>query len=482
LNIVFVAAGLNTRFEELSIFPKMLLPVGKKSILKNNIDVLGDEHNYYIIANKKFKNIYDSYLKINKINIKILYTSNSNGSYNSISSVYKKLPKHNILFIWSDLFFTKRVKFDVHEEYYILFTHKGKYSYKVKDREIVKDNNGNIPGIYYFASTKKIFKKKKEQIDLINIFSDLHFNVKEINGIVELKDKEKYLSYTKNINYKEDSCRFFNKIHFLDNAVIKECINNNYLNLLKNEIEWYKKVPNEFHPKFGEYQKDLGNKYIMENLSSWKSLKDYYEEDKSILKTVISKVNLFHELESILVSKKNVFKDFKIEFYSKVLKRLSNVKGILISYNKNEIKKILKNALKYLLNEINTNKYYLIHGDLNGSNILVSKNRDIKFIDPRGYFGKTKLYGPKEYDLAKLSYFLHGYDYLNDNRFIYEENNFPPKIGNNLILEQKKYKVLVGIIYLSLTEWIANDIMKVNIAYNYGRKLLYENSDIQCLV
>ena len=39
-------------------------------------------------------------------------------------------------------------------------------------------------------------------------------------------------------------------------------------------------------------------------------------------------------------------------------------------------------------------------------------------IDPRGYFGKTKLYGDADYDWAKLYYSINGnYDLFNRKKF-----------------------------------------------------------------
>ena len=45
---------------------------------------------------------------------------------------------------------------------------------------------------------------------------------------------------------------------------------------------------------------------------------------------------------------------------------------------------------------------------------MISDN-DIIFIDPRGYFGDTKVYGLKEYDYSKLLYALSGYDNFNND-------------------------------------------------------------------
>jgi len=51
-------------------------------------------------------------------------------------------------------------------------------------------------------------------------------------------------------------------------------------------------------------------------------------------------------------------------------------------------------------------------------------------------------------------------------------------INNIEYLNKDIYKLVVGIIYVALTGYISQDIMKANIAYEYGIKLIenyYEN-------
>jgi hypothetical protein len=177
LNIVFVAAGLNTRYFELSVFPKILLPINNKSILKHNIDILGEENNYFLIANSKYKKCIDDYINVNKISIKILYTKNSNGSYNSIFSVVEKLPQKDVLFIWSDLLFLRKEKF-LPNKYPIVYLNNGNYSYHIDNNKSIRKTfiEGNVPGIYYFPTLKFIFYKIKQKVDLINAFKYIDFN------------------------------------------------------------------------------------------------------------------------------------------------------------------------------------------------------------------------------------------------------------------------------------------------------------------
>ena len=64
---------------------------------------------------------------------------------------------------------------------------------------------------------------------------------------------------------------------------------------------------------------------------------------------------------------------------------------------------------------LETNKYHLIHGDCQFSNILYnSQDSKVYLVDPRGYFGKSYVYGYQAYDYGKIAYALSGYDHFND--------------------------------------------------------------------
>jgi len=60
----------------------------------------------------------------------------------------------------------------------------------------------------------------------------------------------------------------------------------------------------------------------------------------------------------------------------------------------------------------------IIHGDFCLPNILYNDSKIVKFIDPRGSFGKLKIHGDQRYDIAKLSHSVNGgYEFLNNGLF-----------------------------------------------------------------
>jgi hypothetical protein len=103
---------------------------------------------------------------------------------------------------------------------------------------------------------------------------------------------------------------------------------------------------------------------------------------------------------------------------------------------------------------------------------------DIVFIDPRGYFGTSLIYGPIEYDYAKVLYGISGYDKFNFNEFNikridnesieFEINGFyfDKKIINKYF--NKVHKAYLVLIWLSLAEYNKNNIWKCLGSYYYG--------------
>lgn len=76
---------------------------------------------------------------------------------------------------------------------------------------------------------------------------------------------------------------------------------------------------------------------------------------------------------------------------------------------------------------IKYNRRTIVHGDFCFSNILMdTESNSFRFVDPRGGFGKTSIYGDPRYDIAKLRHSFVGlYDFIIADLFKLE------KIGDN---------------------------------------------------
>jgi len=100
-------------------------------------------------------------------------------------------------------------------------------------------------------------------------------------------------------------------------------------------------------------------------------------------------------------------------------------------------------------------------------------NNKLYFIDPRGYFGNSLLYGLKEYDYAKVIYALTGYDNFNNNNEFFvdiNDDNISFDIKNYMDINlniriSDKIKAWVVIMWLGLAQYNSNNIIKCITSY-----------------
>ena len=510
-NIVIVAGGKNTRFKEMSIFPKILLPMNDyPSILSKDCDLFKDK-TIYLIINSDYEQMTKDYINNNHLNVKLLVSHNANGSSNTLKALYDKLPRYNTLLIWSDLILSNEAFEDIQEglknlsKRFAVITKEGNYRFKIENNQVVnieKNELGNVPGIYYYKIAP-IFDYKENDYsnyDFIEYIRDFHKNkieeipLKETSNIFEFRDLEIYLKYYLNDNILSENTRktrFFNSITKIDNNTLcKKCIHPDYYHLIDKEIDWYNIVKNHNLSCIPQiYKADKENHEIdMEYLDGYQTLYQYVKSEKDLnkikdlFKRYLKAIEELHNIKKEEVRYDDVSDDYYKEFYFKVIERCDKISGMLINYNKEDLKKNLQEAINIIFKEtlpkdLPFTYYTFCHGDLNGSNVMYNpKTKNIKFIDPRGYFGYTHNVGMPEYDYAKVCYFLSGYDDFNINHYIYTKNNYtePHKIINYKPKSLKKpiYDIMVGIIWIALAQYISQNIFKANIAYEYGLKIL----------
>ena len=128
-----------------------------------------------------------------------------------------------------------------------------------------------------------------------------------------------------------------------------------------------------------------------------------------------------------------------------------------------EILNITQNIIDKYIQSMNLFEYTLIHGDLNLSNILFNDDKmEYIFIDPRGYYGSTKIYGSKYYEICKIYFSLIGFDEFNSNENYYFSIN-DDNINTNIDMQFEKLPIIKNmysleeykfILCLSITIWL----------------------------
>lgn len=223
-------------------------------------------------------------------------------------------------------------------------------------------------------------------------------------------------------------------------------------------------------------------------------------QKKFILSNIIDTLHKLHTLGDIEANSEDV----NIEYIRKTFDRLHKVKELIpfindefIKINKRYYRNVLfaKDELENELNRFNPTRFSIIHGDCTFSNIMFDTfNTKTILIDPRGYFGNTKLYGDKDYDWAKIYYSLVGnYDQFNRKKFTLDisknEIEFSIKPNNwqdmeefffDLLPDVSKYKIKLihSIIWLSLTTYAWEDYDAICGAFYNG--VVKFNEALEC--
>ncbi len=498
-NIVIFASGKGSRLMPLTNYiPKFLVNIKNECMLNKIVNFWNKyTKQFTIVINTKYHDIVKFYLDLLNIKYKIICIDiiNQENSYTIHKALDKTYYNQKVLFTWCDLCPLVDFNFNLFNGNNIIFTYKnfGRYDAIEEMNEIIIKKYGNVIGIYYFSNYQglNIFEPKQDLCDCY-LYNYKSFNTYEIENLIDIGDMKKLdIELAKTKLYKT---RYFNEITEINNNRLwKQSICDYGDNIINNEMNFYKNNTFDFIPKIYKFNE---KSFIMNKINGkvlGDCLEDYnHKEQKYIINKCINIINIIHSSGQKEVSKEIYFRDLDIEFDSKVRTRLNNVNelitfhknisyvnGIFIQYDKEYILNDLCNYIKEKLLNKQIFYYNKIHGDPHLSNILIDNHKKIYVIDPRGYFGKSKLYGLKEYDISKILYSLSGFDEINNNQkyfYTIEGDNLIINLTNNMdmfldIFNKYDLKLLISMVILhwfGLTDYTKDNISKCIGSYYYA--------------
>ncbi|MFC2080841.1 hypothetical protein ACFLR8_01360 [Bacteroidota bacterium] len=277
---------------------------------------------------------------------------------------------------------------------------------------------------------------------LLNYNRKFKLSIIEVNDWLDVGHKDLYLNTRKKFHH-----RYFNSINLDEKRGILTKTSIDQENF-KNEILWYIKLPSKLKysvPTVYNYSVDFEDMYISMEYYGYNTLSElflYGNLSKKTWEEILSKI--FFILKdfkqfSLKGHTDEIEKSIQEMYVDKTISRLNQLieyepfksyykRGFSVNGQKkpsiNEI--ILQIPLIYdALEMVKVENLCIIHGDLCFSNILYDVNNAImRFIDPRGKFGRFDLYGDHRYDIAKLSHSINSrYDFINNNHFQLSYNN-----------------------------------------------------------
>jgi len=496
--VIIFAAGNGKRLKPITNYiPKLLVTVNNNTLLFNIINYWKFyTNNIVIVINSKYYNIVNEYLKIMKFyninfQIKIIDIIDEENSFTISKAITNEFYEKKILFTWCDIYPNEIIQKNVFNKN-IIFTFGNECRYFAEKNFLKKTSNGNVIGIFYFDCYKG-FDNWDVHKDLCDIYCCTYskFEVYNLNNLIDIGDMDKLNFFIQN-NEKRYKTRFFNCIIENENKLIKKSISYQGNEIIQNEINWYKNIKFDFIPEIFFF----GNsEFIMQKIDAKPFYKYFWNYSFDKQEILLEKIfELFKKIHNnkIIIEKDIIKNDIEKEMKIKIFQRIDKIKSIITTFGiinyVNGVK--IDNNIECLINNIykNINNYYLeknnysiIHGDCQFSNILFDENENFFFIDPRGYFGDTKIYGICEYDYAKVAYSLTGYDIFNndDKYFIkYLDNDkIELSIENHFFKYEKifeKYcnldiiKQIIIINWIGLSQYNENNILKCISCYYYG--------------
>lgn len=292
-------------------------------------------------------------------------------------------------------------------------------------------------------------------------------------------------------------CRPFNRIEFVDDEVRKYPVDRQGEELAEKEQLWYRTVADQgfgFIPKVYSFEPLCLERVKGKNVYETGSYS--IQEKKKILSSIINDLKELHCWRSEPVE----VASYMEAYCGKTKARLERVES-LVPFAKDPVLTICNKRCKNVLSrwgEVEAlvksyipKDFVFIHGDCTFSNTLITDALAPVFIDPRGYFGTTELYGDPAYDWVKLYYSLYSnYDQFNLKRFELsisqdsvdvevESNGWESMEGEFFRLlsgevSRKQMKLFLALTWLSLTTYAWEDYDSICAAYYIGTYYLKE--------
>ena len=494
MHVIIQAGGKGTRLEGLTRNrPKCLVPVNNRPMIfwafrafkDHDIKVICD---YKADALVRYLNAFGRDYNVEVVNAS--GTGTASGIGQAVANIRDDDP---VVILWCDLLLNESFELPKClqalplEDNYVGLSGSFPCRWSFRDGEFLHEPSESVGVAGFF-----VFKNKAELAD-----------VPENGALVPwLKSSEKTF-YLENITEvgtvkafenmtKPAICRPFNDVQMTEETVTKRGIDDQGKKIAVDEIAWYKHVSElgfTAMPKIYSYEPLVMERIKGRNIFEYDVLP--ISEKRQVVDSIVDGLNELHNLEP---SRPAIESDLDENYITKTFDRLAKVEDLVpfardeyIRINGRYYKNIFydRNALQTILKKRYPHEFRLIHGDCTFSNMLYDRiHGKVYFIDPRGYFGKTKLYGDVDYDWAKVYYSLVGnYDQFNQKKFALAINDrgveLTVKPNNWADMEdyfferiegvsKTKIRALHAVIWLSLTTYAWEDYDSICGAFYNG--------------
>lgn len=241
--------------------------------------------------------------------------------------------------------------------------------------------------------------------------------------------------------------RPFNRVEVDEDKLYKIPVDAQGRKLAVREQAWYRTLKGKSFknlPKIYDYD-PLCMEFI-EGKNIYEYTNILFDKKIDILKQILDCLKEIHELGSAPADEES----YRVAYLDKTYDRLKQVRYLVPFANDSTVTvngKVCRNVfyhqdkLEQMVMRYMPKEFKLIHGDCTFSNTMLKHDSVPMFIDPRGYFGNTELYGDTAYDWVKLYYSLvSNYDQFNLKRF----NLYINEKNEEEVFDNRGSKIKVG--------------------------------------
>jgi len=420
--IIVQAGGRGSRLETLTRNkPKALVPINNLPMIFHLFRKYSDKK-FIVIGDYQY-DVFEKYLhEFAKVDYKMVRGTGHRGTCAGLADALDLVPEgQRFMLIWCDLVLPEEYQIPDSESNIIGISKDFSCRWSYKDNHFIEERSSEhgVAGFFIF--------KEKSYIQDVPVDGEF---VRWLQS-KEMSFEEQPLYKTHEYGLKsvwdelpKMKTRPFNRIEIKEGKLYKIPVDDQGRALAVREENWYKELNNNHFTNIPEiYSYDP----LCMELVDGKNIYEYpdilFDDKKHILKQIIECLKQVHGLGA-MPSDEVSYRD---AYLDKTYKRLKKVRFLVpfandetvivngrscrnIFYHEDEVNELV---MKYLPKE-----FRLIHGDCTFSNTMLKHGDTPMLIDPRGYFGKTDLYGDVAYDWVKLYYsVVSNYDQFNLKRF-----------------------------------------------------------------
>lgn len=478
--------------------PKCLVSIHGKPILYHLFDRFPNAA-FIIIGDYLFEQL-EAYVALNPpSNPTTLVRAAGSGTCAGIAQAISLVPTgSSVTLVWSDLYLKTSPRWPLSDKPILCTTAAFACRWSLDGEGGLEERTSEqrgIPGLFHFNASETVPAIPIEG-EFVRWWSE---NIREFaplsfDALEELGD----FATIEQLNDREGFSRFFNDVKIDEHTVTKTVIDPKFDALQKNEIAWYQaahKLGFKRIPKVLAEQPLTLERIRGRHAFQFTDLT--IRERRAVMMNYIDTLESLHRLDRVPA----VAPDAHAVYVEKSRQRVESIARIIpgidaksVTVNgrkcRNPFTDTPPNFWEEIAKTLAPREFHPIHGDPTFSNSLIDQNLSVWFIDPRGYFKSPGIYGDAVYDFAKVYYSAVGnYDAFNRRKFkLYVDGtsvevlmeDSPFALGAKDIFREyfnddfRKIQIIHGLIWLSLTGYVRDDIDSIIGSFYLGLYWLEE--------